>query len=160
MKTEIVINALHYATKCLVDKINDLEIEKRVWIKQGHKDVVKKINYEIDSLKKVTIIHSEIEADFHAAQIYCAFGYSRVVGEAKPLLVKSVCSTCSNFEKPDYRPKHTKIGYCKKLKDDHFKFCKLDHKSMFEIFTQIDLENDDFEIEVSEDFGCVLHNKA
>ena len=68
------------------------------------------------------------------------------------------CSTCKNYKKPKYRSVNTRIGHCKKLKEEHFKFWKQGHKSIFEIFIQFgDLSN--FEIEVSEDFGCILHNK-
>jgi hypothetical protein len=73
--------------------------------------------------------------------------------------VMPCCSTCSNFKKPDYRPKTTKVGYCQRLKDEHKNFWVKGHKSKFEIFIQF-AELEDFEIEVSEDFGCILHNKA
>ena len=74
-------------------------------------------------------------------------------------IVMPRCCSCKYFVIPEYRPINTKIGLCTKLKEEHENFWKPKHKSTFEIFTQFN-EIGDFDIEVLEDFGCVLHNEA
>lgn len=51
---------MDYAIKFLRGKIHELEIEKRVWIKEGQPDIVKEINSQIYSVKEAIIILNEV----------------------------------------------------------------------------------------------------